>query len=174
MTMVTTEGRRLEPTRVSEMSAESAIDFDARFGAVRRRLDRICSALVGDEAEDVVQDTYLAARDRFGKLRDPAAFEAWVIRIAINRCMDRHRRGSRVEPLGSRERISSSTSRDAGLRELIERLPPRERTTVVLHYGYGYRLEEIGTLLGLTHTNVRTIIARARQRLLHAWREADA
>jgi len=174
MTMATAEGRHLEPTRVSEMSAESVIDFDARFGAVRRRLVRICSALVGDEADDVVQDTYLAARDRFGKLRDPASFEAWVIRIAINRCMDRHRRSSRIEPMGSRERIPSPASRDAGLRELIEQLPPRERTTVVLHYGYGYRLEEIGRLLGLSHTNVRTIIARARQRLLRGWREADA
>lgn len=151
------------------------MDFDVRFGDVRRRLIRICSALVGgDEAEDVVQDTYLVGRTRFEKLRDPAAFDAWVIRIAINRCMDRHRRGSRIEPLGTRERSPSAAPRDAGLRELIERLPPRERATVVLHYGYGYQLDEIGRLLDLTHTNVRTIIARARRRLLRAWREAES
>jgi RNA polymerase sigma-70 factor (ECF subfamily) len=174
MTMATVEGWELNPTRSRETTAASATDFDARFSAVRPRLIRVCSALVGGvEAEDVVQDSYLAARSRFARLRDPAAFDAWVIRIAINRCMDRHRRGSRIETLGTRERTSSGASRDTGLRELIEQLPPRERTTVVLHYGYGYRLDEIGRLLSLSHTNVRTIIARARKRLLHAWREAD-
>jgi RNA polymerase sigma-70 factor (ECF subfamily) len=174
MTMATLEEWDLQPTRSHEISAEPAVDFDVRFAAVRRRLLRICASLVGAEAEDVVQDTYLAARDRFRNLRDPVAFDAWVIRIAVNRCMDRHRRGSRLEALGLRERSSSASQRDVGLRELIERLPPRERTTVVLHYGYGYRLDEIGRLLDLSHTNVRTIIARARQRLLRAWREAES
>ena len=174
MTMATLEEWNLQTTRSHEISAEPAVDFDVRFAAVRRRLTRICVGLVGAEAEDVVQDTYLAARDRFRNLRDPAAFDAWVIRIAVNRCMDRHRRGSRIESLGTRERSPSASQRDVGLRELIERLPPRERTTVVLHYGYGYQLDEIGRLLDLSHTNVRTIIARARQRLLRAWREAES
>jgi RNA polymerase sigma-70 factor (ECF subfamily) len=174
-TMATVEGWELEPAGSSEISAERAMDFDMRFHVVRRRLIGICSALVGrDEAEDVVQDTYLAGRSRYARLRDPTAFEAWVIRIAFNRCMDRHRRGSRIETLGTPERTPSRASRDAGLRELIEQLPPRERTTVVLHYGYGYQLDEIGRLLDLSHTNVRTIIARARQRLLRAWREAES
>jgi RNA polymerase sigma factor (sigma-70 family) len=52
-------------------------------------------------------------------------------------------------------------------------LPPRERTVLVLHYGHGYQLDEIATLLDLTHTNVRSIIARTRKRLFHAWRMAE-
>jgi DNA-directed RNA polymerase specialized sigma24 family protein len=42
-----------------------------------------------------------------------------------------------------------------------------------LHYGHGYRLEEIAVLLDLTHTNVRSIIARARKRLFASWRRAE-
>ena len=50
-------------------------DFDARFGSVRDRLLRITGSLVGaDEAEDVVQDTYLLGRARFGQLREHGAF----------------------------------------------------------------------------------------------------
>jgi RNA polymerase sigma factor (sigma-70 family) len=55
--------------------------------------------------------------------------------------------------------------RDVGLRELIERLPPRERTLVVLHYGYGYRVEDIAAMAGMSAVNVRTILFRARRRL---------
>ncbi len=169
------EAIELAGNRVREVQGDEASDFDARFAVARGRLLAICSPLVGgNEAEDVVHDTYLAGRVRYSSLRDPDAFEAWLIRIAINRCMDRHRRGARVLPLGPRHEARSASDRDLGLRELIERLPPRERTILVLHYGHGYGLQEIGQLLDLSHTNVRTIIARARQGLLRQMREAEA
>lgn len=159
----------------SSVAADATGDFDARFALVRRRLLAICTPMVGpDEAHDVVQDTYLAARSRIGRLRDPNAFDAWVIRIAVNRCMDRHRRGGRLVALGATGEARSRPMRDSELRELIEALPPRERTILVLHYGHGYRLGEIAELLSLSSTNVRTIIARTRHRLLRALREADA
>ena len=169
------EAMELERNQVGDVRSDEASDFDARFATARGRLLAICSPLVGrNEAEDVVHDTYLAGRSRYARLRDPAAFEAWLIRIAINRCVDRHRRGSRVFPLRPTYEGRSASDRDLGLRELIERLPLRERTILVLHYGHGYGLQEIGQLLDLSHTNVRTIIARARQVLLRAMREADA
>lgn len=124
-----------------------------------------------DEAHDVVQDTYIAARARLGRLRDPNALEAWLVRIAVNRCMDRHRRSGRLVPLSVVEDSRATTDPDRELRSLVERLPTRERTIVVLHYGHGYRLDEIGALLSLSHTNVRTIVSRARQRLLRSLRE---
>jgi RNA polymerase sigma-70 factor (ECF subfamily) len=62
--------------------------------------------------------------------------------------------------------------RDLALDELVERLPPRERTLIVLHYGYGYGMEELARLTGLSSVNVRTIVFRARRRL-RVWLEAD-
>ncbi len=148
-------------------------DYDARFGLVRSRLLGICAGLVGaDRAEDAVQDAYLAGRARYDRLRDLQAFEAWVIRIAVNRCMDEHRRDRRLVEISPRTDGRAAPGRDVGLRELVERLPARERTIVVLHYGHGYRLEEIGLLLRLSHTNVRTILSRGRLRLLRGLRES--
>ena len=62
---------------------------------------------------------------------------------------------------------------DLGLRELIERLPARQRTILVLHYGHGYSLREIAELLDLTHDNVRAIVVRTRRRLFSDWKAAD-
>ena len=56
---------------------------------------------------------------------------------------------------------------------MVEGLPPRERTLVVLHYGYGYRFEEIARLTGLTTVNARTIVFRARRRLATQLEERD-
>lgn len=149
-------------------------DFDARFATVRDRLLRITGSLVGaDEAEDVVQDTYLLGRRRFGQLREHSAFEPWITRIAVNVCYSRHRRTKRLRQLLPSLLPTRAAGSDVGLREMVEQLPPRERTVLVLHYGHGYPLEEVATLLDLTHTNVRSIIARTRKRLFAAWRRAE-
>jgi RNA polymerase sigma-70 factor (ECF subfamily) len=54
---------------------------------------------------------------------------------------------------------------DPGLRELVEALPFRDRTVVVLHYGHGLTLEEIARLLGEKPTTIRSVLFRARARL---------
>ncbi|CAN5191589.1 hypothetical protein BH23CHL9_BH23CHL9_16830 [soil metagenome] len=155
-------------------ATEARADFDARFAMARERLLRITASLVGaTDAEDVVQDTYLLGRTRFDQLRDGAAFEPWITRIAVNVCFGRHRRMKRLRELLPALLPRKAPASDIGLRELVEKLPPRERTVLVLHYGYGYRLEEIAAILDLTHTNVRTVIARTRKRLYTAWRRAE-
>lgn len=154
------------PTRASRSLALD--EYDARFALARERLLRICTGLVGqDVAEDVVHDAYVRGRDRRRQLRDPDLFDAWIARIAINLCHNRHRAGGRLRELLPRlvRRSPADAQRDVGLRELIERLPPRERTLVVLHYGHGYRFEEIAAMAGLSAVNVRTIVFRARRRL---------
>ena len=54
---------------------------------------------------------------------------------------------------------------DPDLRGVIERLPFRERTIVVLHYGHGLTLEEIAHLLALKSATVRSVLFRTRKRL---------
>jgi RNA polymerase sigma-70 factor (ECF subfamily) len=161
--IVTERSRPLSAAPDDERTAA----FDARFSAGRERLVRICAGFIGvDQAEDVVQDAYVRGRARFDQLRDLDLFDAWMTRIAINLCVNRQRRNARLRDR-LRELVSRPTAppRDIGLRELVERLPPRERTVLVLHYGHGYRLDEIARLSGLSSTNVRTIVFRARRRL---------
>lgn len=163
-------------TDTPKQVATDASAFDTRFAEARGRLVRICVGMVGaDSADDVVQDAYLRARSRQSQLRDPDLFEAWLTRIAINLCMNRHRSRRRwlekLPMLAGRQPVAPS--RDAGLRELIGRLPSRERTLVVLHYGHGYSLEEVARMSGLAATNVRSIVFRARKRLRKQLEEAN-
>jgi RNA polymerase sigma-70 factor, ECF subfamily len=173
--VTTLEMHVTEQAPISATHPDQATAFDTRFAVVRDKLVRICTGLVGaDAAEDVVHDAYLRGRQRFGQLREIDLFDAWVTRLAINLCMNRHRSGRRLRDLlprlGTR---SEATPRDVGLRELVEQLPPRERTLVVLHYGHGYGFDEIARMTGLAAVNARTIAFRARQRLADQLREAD-
>ncbi|MGI8828835.1 MAG: RNA polymerase sigma factor [Candidatus Limnocylindria bacterium] len=170
----------MEPiTTIAEgrvLTAPASVDeLDRQFAAARPGLVRLCASLVGaDEADDVAQDVYVVARQRIGQLQDPAALEAWLKRIAANRCYDWHRRRRRLNERLPLLHRSETVASDRSLVELVERLPPRQRTVLVLHYAYGYALNEIAELLSLSHVNVRTIIARTRRSLLDTWKEGDA
>jgi RNA polymerase sigma-70 factor (ECF subfamily) len=151
-------------------------EYDARFAIGRDRLIRICSGLVGaDAAEDVVHDAFLRGRRHYHQLRDDDLFEAWITRIAINVCLDLRRSNRRFADVirGWWRSDRSQDHGDVGLRQLVEELPPRERTLVVLHYGYGYRMEDIAGMTGLSSVNVRTVLFRARRRLRDQLEAAD-
>src|SRR5213082_321790 len=62
--------------------------------AARRRFRE----LAGEDAEDAVQDCLLNAYRKLGQLADDAAARAWLTRILVNCCGDRHRRRTR-QPL---------------------------------------------------------------------------
>lgn len=151
-------------------------EFHDRFEAVRPRLVAVCRTVIGvDDADDVVQETYLRARERIAQLREPDAFEAWLVRIALNEARSVARRRTRhQQPLGELDPPSRARSRDVALLELVDALPLRERMVVVLFYGYGYGLHEVAPLLGISHINARTVLFRARRRLRNALEAIDA
>ena len=150
-----------------------AADFAARFERIRPRLTAVCAAVAGaDDAPDLVHETYLRASERLYQLRDPALFDAWVVRIALNEAKgllrSRRRHAERAAQLAPRPVDAS----DVGLRQLIEELAPRQRAVIVLHYAYGFRMGEIARLLGLSEVNVRSLAFRARRRLRAQIKEA--
>ena len=148
--------------------------LDEHFEQLRPRLVGICRSIAGDAAEDAVHDAYLQARRSIDQLRDVEAIDGWLTTIALRQCITRHRRARRL-----RDRLADLLPKpsppvpDIGLRQLVEGLPIRSRAVLVLHHGYGYTLLEVAEILGLTHTNVRSIAARARRRLMDQLREAD-
>ena len=64
------------------------------------RLHRLARRLVGDEAEDAVQDALLKGYRAYASLDDEVAAPAWLTAILVNCCRDRGRaKGRRVEEL---------------------------------------------------------------------------
>lgn len=121
--------------RQADATQELQAEFDDRFEMLRRRLTSICMALAGsDNAPDLVHETYLRARDRLHQLRDPALFDAWVVRIAIHEAKGLTRRARRErERLPRIHRKGHAASPDTALRELVERLPARQRAVIALY-----------------------------------------
>ena len=147
---------------------EAAETYDVRFSEARSYLLGIARSLVGNDAEDVVHDTYLIGRRRLGQLREQSLLRSWLVTIVVNQCYDRHRRRRRLTDYLERTRPIEPLTSDLDLRAAVEALPYRDRTIVVLHYGHGLTLEEIAVILGAKPATIRSVLFRARARLRRA------
>lgn len=88
--------------RADDPAEITPVDRDEAFRTLARdqlpRLVSIARRLVGDDAEDVVQECLLKAFQRFTQLRDIAAGPGWLTSILVNCCRDLARASSR-QPL---------------------------------------------------------------------------
>lgn len=132
-----------------------------------------------EDADDVVQETYLRAWRGIGKFRGDAQFSTWLYRITANVAATHARRRQRHrselldeahEPV--EERVEARPEAAAESRELLDRLgaavaglPPRLRALVVLKDVYGLPHEEIAEELGITVSAAKVRLHRARRRL---------
>jgi RNA polymerase sigma-70 factor, ECF subfamily len=200
-------GERLRGVTVVGVTSGSTVNgsADDRAESFRRlareqlpRLYSIARRLVGDEAEDAVQDCLLKAFQRFDQLHDDAAGRAWLTSILVNCCRDRGRVRARqpdeidfdeVEEFSLYRKIayedplpySDSLHLDflAGLgpedvRAVLLRLPELYRIPLVLVYMDGYLAKEVARMLNVPLGTVLARLHRGRKLFeKHLWDYAE-
>jgi RNA polymerase sigma-70 factor (ECF subfamily) len=151
------------------------------------RLYTIARRLVGDEAEDAVQDALLKAYRAFDQLEHSAAGPAWLASIVVNVCRDRGRARARAPAEVSIEAVGEfSLYRKIGdedpfpysdslhldflaqfgpedVRAVLDRLPDRYRIPLVLVYVDGFATKEVARLLDLPIGTVLAQLHRGRK-----------
>lgn len=153
----------------------------AAFGQLidrhRPRAAAIARGMLGsrEDADDVVQEALLQAYLGLARLREPAAFGAWLCGITANlaRMRLRSRRepprsldaGGRAVPASFEASLIDELDSLRKLRTALEPLPPAEREAVLMHYVDGLTAQEIAALLGERPGTVRVRLHRARERL---------
>jgi RNA polymerase sigma-70 factor (ECF subfamily) len=137
------------------------------------------------EAEDVVQETFLRVFANLDRYDDKQKFSTWIYRIATNLCIDRLRRrksnmsldaevtdGEGTDwyaMLPSDERTPESrlvlSETQEQVRRAIDALPEKYKAVVVLRYLHDLSLQEIGEILDMPVTTVKTRVHRGREAL---------
>lgn len=129
-----------------------------------------------DDRADFVQEAFTTAFARLAQLRDPARFRAWVLQIARNAVTTRGRASGRVVAVDGDQLDGPGPADDpadtAALLDLVARLgaahatlPTRDATAVTLVVTFGLSTAELAVALGVSETNAKVILHRARQRL---------
>jgi RNA polymerase sigma-70 factor (ECF subfamily) len=173
-----------DQTLVARAAEGDARAFEALVRRHQRPLFALAVRLVGnrDDAEDSVQESFVAAWRRLPEFRGEAAFSSWMYRIVTNRCLSLARRRRETVPLDT-ERHGLATSqadepalateaeqRLAALGEALAELPGEQRACWVLRHLHGLGYTEIGEIVGAEPAAVRGRIHRARTRLAEVMR----
>lgn len=152
--------------------------FKQRFLPLHPKLYRIAYALLSDrdDAEDLLQELYCKLWDRRDELETVRNPEAFAVTLTRNLCIDflRARKpgwtmdGEEPESLAidtgsTPEQEMEGKEEVSRVRRLIERLPENQRRVIRLRGIEDRSFEEIGELTGLSSSNIRTLLSRARR-----------
>jgi RNA polymerase sigma-70 factor (ECF subfamily) len=155
-----------------------AAEWDgATFEAHRSRLFSIAYRMLGSvsEAEDVVQDAWLRARQ--DEQADVRSARAYLTTIVTRLCIDRLRSAERTrleypgpwlpEPLAepNQESAELASSLTTAFLVLLEQLAPVERAVFLLREVFELDFADIARSVGKSEANTRQILTRARARL---------
>jgi RNA polymerase sigma factor (sigma-70 family) len=149
--------------------------FQALLQEHRADVYRFLVATAGPaEADDVFQETWIAALRAYPRLRRADNLRAWLFRIAQNKSIDAHRaRGRRAVPVAAvPERPSAPPEpEDESLWGQVRELPAKQRTAVFCRSVLGMPYDELATLLESSEEaarrNVHEGLKRLREELEH-------
>jgi RNA polymerase sigma-70 factor (ECF subfamily) len=151
----------------------------ARYGALAQRTAVLCGA--GNDADDVVQEAFVAAYRALSRFRTGEPFRPWLLRIVVNQTHNVLRGRQRARALADRaaswhnDTLGDETSRGVlaaerrdALVESLGNLRPADREILALRYLLDLSEAETATALQLPKGTVKSRTARALDRLRRA------
>ena len=186
----------LQPDTETSALSESRLVEEARRGATaaygelvrlyERRLVRVIGRFIRDawQVEDLAQETFLRAYTRLGQFDTSRRFGPWLFRIGVNLTLDHLRKIKRRgrQPLFSESPMERAPDpsveaprQDLDLkqevREVLESVPEKYRTVLVLRDLENFSTAEIAGILDRKEATIRWRLAEARQRFQLLWQK---
>jgi RNA polymerase sigma-70 factor (ECF subfamily) len=172
------------PTDAQLVGLAQAGDVEALCELVERHRVvalRVGYTIVGDEAEDVVQEAFVKVARSIDRFRTDAPFRPWLLTIVANEARNRRRSASRRDALelrvvardvsGARgaaatsEEVAMANERRRWLVDAVATLPDRDREVIALRYFADLSEAETATALECPVGTVKSRLARALGRL---------
>ena len=174
-----------DPTLIAAVLEGSGSAFATLVGRYQDRIFRLLSRYVRDpiECEDLAQEVFLKVFRKLHTFQQDSAFFTWLYRIAVNTAADHLARGKRrklqlVEDeaaLDAGRQLGGATTQspeqplmDAELaavtRRILDSLPEKFRTILILREFEDLSYTEMSRVLGCNIGTVESRLFRARQR----------
>ena len=163
-------GPRRVPTGVRTADAR-AEDFDGFYARTAPHLVRQVFAMTGDlsEAQDVVQEAFVRAWQRWRTVQEYDVPEAWVRRVAMRLAVSRWRRARNAFVAGTRahhrEPAPELSPDYVATVTALRALPEAQRTAIVLHHIADLSVEEVAAQTGAPVGTVKARLSRGRAAL---------
>ncbi|MBQ0075441.1 MAG: RNA polymerase sigma factor [Prevotella sp.] len=128
--------------------------------------------LNSQEAEDVVQDVIIKIWKMREQLQDVENIEAYLMKMTRNLSLDRQRmKVNQSENIDGRDFTANTSVEEnierqeqlLSIRKIMEQLPEKQRTAMMLRDFEGKSYKEISDIMQITEDQVKVSIFRARQ-----------
>lgn len=168
-------------------SKEHPIDpanFTSIVEQYQKPVFNLCARMLGDEvdAEDAAQETFWKAYKNIQSYDSQRPFLTWLLSIAAHYCIDQIRKrrfGSvSIDAMPDDfipdlamlpESAAAQSEEQKRIRDLLSALSAEDRSAVIMRYWYDFSDEEIGKVLHLTVSAVKSRLFRARKLMAQEW-----
>lgn len=170
---------RVQVVDTMTRSADAAADFDEFYAASSARLVRALHGMTGDlaEAQDVVQEAYARAWQRWSTVSRYELPEAWVRQVAWRLAISRARRAKvglgKMRRHGPPPDVPALGPDRVALLRALSQIPEAQRRAVVLHHVSGLSVAEIATECGVPDGTVKARLSRGRAALASLLTETE-
>lgn len=166
--------------------------YSVIYGRYRPRVESLCRRMLNNphDAQEATQEAFLRVFQSLHSFNGRYQLGAWITRIATNVCLDtlrvQARRPSQPTPIEEMELSLRNTGTDSDpeffvirraesrrVRRVLESLPPMHRAAIILRDFEGLTYGEIAIALGITDSQVKALLHRARGGFKRAWNPAS-
>lgn len=126
-----------------------------------------------EDAEDVVQESFITAFKKLKQVKDPDFFGVWLRQIVIHNCVKLTKKRLNLQELpdhyevpGEEDAGAIDMAQFAAVNEAIRRLPEGCRQVFLLYTSEDYTHKEIGALLNIAESTSKSQYLRAKKLLL--------
>lgn len=170
----------MEETKlVQQLKAGEKEAFDALYEKYKNILLRMAYLVSGqiDDAEDIVQETFVKCYLHIGELKKEEGFRAWLFQILYRTAYRQIKKSRREIPddeigiqadvtdgITSLDRIIQ-TEKERQVKQAVQLLDFKHRAVVVLFYYNEMSTKEIAKVLGCTEGTVKSRLFTARKKL---------
>ncbi|MFV0304182.1 MAG: RNA polymerase sigma factor [Moheibacter sp.] len=126
------------------------------------------------QAEEAMQDAFLQAFGNLSDFRGEVTFGSWLKRIVVNKSLDYLKKDKMYMDTNSTNDLQLIEDIDEvelcnkieTVKEAMNSLPDNYRIIISLYYLEGYDHEEISQILDVSYENSRTMLSRAKSKLV--------
>jgi RNA polymerase sigma-70 factor (ECF subfamily) len=179
-----TETASEEDSWVERARAGEVAAFDTIMQHYEGRLLRFLGGIVGDAevAQELCQDTFLAAYQALPRTKDKLHLSAWLHTIALNRARSFHRRKRLRSFLPFQDEYHAPVVADTqehvathdAVRRVLARMPSSYVQPLLLQTASGLSCREISEVLGCSEGAVKVRLLRAREAFKKLYAEQEA
>jgi RNA polymerase sigma-70 factor (ECF subfamily) len=175
----------IQMTRINRTSqpeaAELEIKLEHLLGEYYPYIHRLAFSILDDlhEADDVAQETFIAAHKSLAEFRHESSPKTWLSSIAINASRDRLRKRKirrsltstlqtfhlLKNPPASPEHLAIKNETDQSIWKAVDALDEKHRLPVILRYVHELNVPEIANILHISQGTVHSRLHYARRKL---------